>query len=54
MMSDFMFPIYIWQKTNFKKQTEGRQRIRARTEGTTEDRNREAVVGQDKTRERQS
>ena len=33
MMSAFMFPIYIWQQTKFKK-----QRIRGRTEGTTKNR----------------
>ena len=42
MMSDFMFPIYL--ATNKNSRSEGKQKgdrkIRARTEGTTEDRNK--------------
>ena len=38
MMSDFMFPIYL--VTNKIKKQKGDREIRARTEGTTEDRNK--------------
>ena len=38
MMSDFMFPIYL--ATNKFQKQKGDREIRARTEGTTEDRNK--------------
>ena len=38
MMSDFMFPIYL--ATNKIQTQKGDRKIRARTEGTTEDRNK--------------
>ena len=40
MMSDFMFPIYL--ATNKIQKQKGDREIRSRTEGTTEDRKREA------------
>ena len=38
MMSDFMFPIYL--ATNKIQKQKGDRKIRTRTEGTTEDRNK--------------
>ena len=39
MMSDFMFPIYL-ATNKIQNRQKGDREIRARTEGTTEDRNK--------------